>query len=386
LVEARGSTVLVESLKTALTQSGRAPTAQIAGGDWAEIGRPVTLRAATMGVFPDDPIAEYSWNFGGGTDAGSYDVTTTSPTTQTTFYAPAEYEIGLRVRTKSGLAALATTKLKVTPPPSSVAVTPAALTFQVGESQTLTATALPASASQMVAWSTSDPATVAVDLTGKVTGLAKGVATVSASTPGGLKADVRVSVGHRVTGIAASSKVLYIAKGRTVKLPFVAYGNGVEPKASVSWSTSKKKVAGIVLKGSKPVSAASGQVEVSLDKNSAIKIKGVKEGSSKLTLTVGGKKLTLKVKVVTKAKKVSGVKIATKVAKNRLTIGKTKVLKVAVSPKTATGAVVSWKSSKPAVISVDAAGRITAKKAGNAVISAKVGAKKVELKLKAVKK
>jgi len=108
-------------------------------------------------------------------------------------------------------------------------------------------------------------------------------------------------------------------------------------------------------------------------------VQGVKPGSTTVTATApNGKKATLKVVVLKKAKKVKKIVISKK-TKKAMKAGKSKFLTAAVKPKNATGktgAVYKWKSGKKKVAKIDAAGKITALKKGKCKITVTVGGKK----------
>ena len=71
-------------------------------------------------------------------------------------------------------------------PAKSVSVTPESCSIQVGETKQLTASVLPANASdKAVTWSSSDTAVADVDSNGKVTGISNGTATITAKTVDG---------------------------------------------------------------------------------------------------------------------------------------------------------------------------------------------------------
>jgi uncharacterized protein YjdB len=86
-------------------------------------------------------------------------------------------------------------------PVSSVSVSPTTLDLNVKEEATLTATVLPEEASdKTVTWSSSAPAIATVDANGKVTGVAKGTATITATTTdGGKTATCAVTVKDVIT-------------------------------------------------------------------------------------------------------------------------------------------------------------------------------------------
>jgi uncharacterized protein YjdB len=61
--------------------------------------------------------------------------------------------------------------------------------------------------------------------------------------------------------------------------------------------------------------------------------------------------------------------------------GQTKILKVNLAPSKATNLSVTFKSSKPAVLKVDKAGKLYAVKKGTATITVKAGSKTVKVKV-----
>ena len=138
---------------------------------------------------------------------------------------------------------------------------------------------------------------------------------------------------------AASSKKITMVKGDSIKLT-------VSTKETVTWKSSKKSVATISKSG---------------------KVKAKKKGSTTITATYKkngkNKKITYKIKVVNPTLNV----------KSKLTLekGKTKQLKIKYAKNT-----VKWKSSKSSVVKVSSKGKITAKKAGKATITATYHGKK----------
>ena len=99
------------------------------------------------------------------------------------------------------------------------------------------------------------------------------------------------------------------------------------------------------------------------------KITGVKEGEATITVTTvdGGKTATCKVTVSDKEIKVTGVTLN----KTELTLaaGGSETLTATVAPADATNKKVTWKSSDAAVATVDANGKVTGVKAGEATIT-----------------
>ena len=99
------------------------------------------------------------------------------------------------------------------------------------------------------------------------------------------------------------------------------------------------------------------------------KVTGVKAGEATITVTTedGGKTATCKVTVSDKEVKVTGVKL-NKTATSLL-VGDNETLVATILPENATNKKVTWKSSDTAIATVDAAGKVTGVKAGEATIT-----------------
>ncbi|MDR0520163.1 MAG: hypothetical protein LBG82_09005, partial [Clostridiales Family XIII bacterium] len=103
-----------------------------------------------------------------------------------------------------------------------------------------------------------------------------------------------------VMGFAATQKTVYVKRGKTVKLPYIAYTTALG-KQTITWKASKKKIA-TVRKGK-----AAGVLKIRGSVDSKLTIKaGKKLGMSKITLTAtNGKKIVIRVKVVKNLRKVT---------------------------------------------------------------------------------
>jgi hypothetical protein len=165
-----------------------------------------------------------------------------------------------------------------------------------------------------------------------------------------------------VTAIRLPQKSFALVTGKSLTLPVVAYTKD-KTKAKLTFASSNPKVAKVSAKG---------------------KVIAKKRGKATIKITAAnGKTASVKVYVLKKAvkiKKVTLVKAPKKLKKNQ-----TKYLKVKISPKKATGVVVKFRSSKPKVISVDKAGKLTALKKGKATITVSAGGKKVKVSIKVTK-
>ena len=99
------------------------------------------------------------------------------------------------------------------------------------------------------------------------------------------------------------------------------------------------------------------------------KVTGVAAGTATITVTTedGGKTATCQVTVKANTVPVTGVTLNKIVLK--LYMGGSETLKATVAPANATNKYVTWKSSNPAVATVDANGKVTAKSIGMADIT-----------------
>jgi uncharacterized protein YjdB len=213
-----------------------------------------------------------------------------------------------------------------------------------------------------VTWTSSNDS-VAKIVDGKLVGTGEGKVNITATSLGGKTETLTITIAKPVTAVRTALSSITLAKGKTITLPVVAdsvnASGKAETVAKLEWTTSNSKVATV---------SASG------------KIKAVKAGKAVITATaLNGKKLSVKVKVVAKSKAVTKVSIK---APGSLKKGKSAVLSVKLSPASATAQLVKFKSSKPSVLKVDKAGRITALKKGKAKITVTVGKKKVTRQIK----
>jgi lysophospholipase L1-like esterase len=174
---------------------------------------------------------------------------------------------------------------------------------------------------------------------------------------------VNIPAIKNITKIRTTFTTINITKGKKLMLP-IELDEGkltVTKGAGMSFKSSDKKI-------------------VSVDKTG--RIKGIKVGKAMITVTAeNGKTLVIKVNVVKKTVKLKKFSLSGAPKKEILKIGTTAQLKIILAQKTATNLEVTYKSSKPEVISVDDAGKLTALKKGKATISVKIGAKTVKTKI-----
>ena len=154
--------------------------------------------------------------------------------------------------------------------PTSISVSPTSKTISVGDSFIITPTILPDNASdKRIIWSSSNPAVASVDTIGKVTGLASGVATITATTSdGGMTATCEVTVSSStidVTGITLTPASKAINVGGTFTITPNVLPNNATDK-SVTWSSRDTTVATVDDTG---------------------KVTGISNGTTTITATTG---------------------------------------------------------------------------------------------------
>ena len=233
---------------------------------------------------------------------------------------------------------------------SSVTVTPSRIEIIEGGSAALSARVSPEAASdRAVAWSSSDRSVATVDKTGTVQGLKPGTATVTA-TAEGKSGTCTVTVKAKavnVTEVTLDKTELTLTEGETETLTATVKPDNADNR-KVTWSSDKTDVATV---------------------DGAGKVTAVKAGEAVVTVTTenGGKTATCKVTV--KAKTVSVTEVTMDKTELTLTEGETETLTATVRPDNADNRKVTWSSDKTEIATVDGAGKVTAVKAGEAVVT-----------------
>jgi hypothetical protein len=211
-----------------------------------------------------------------------------------------------------------------------------------------------------VTWTSGNPAVAKIDAGGNLIAVGEGKAALTAKTADGKTQTITVTVAKPVTAVRTPLTKIYLKTGKPLIPPVCAYSvnavsKKVETTAKLTWESSNPKVA-----AANP---------------STGKITPKKPGRATITATaLNGKKLTIKVTVVKKATLLKKVTL-TKPPKS-LKVGKAALLKVKTSPAKATNLNVAFGSSKPKIIQVDKAGKLTALKKGKAKITVKIGNRK----------
>ena len=119
-------------------------------------------------------------------------------------------------------------------------------TLSIGSTETLTVTYTPSDANtgKAITWSSSNEAVATVDASGKVTGVAAGTATITATSEGGVAtASCTVTVqAIAVTGVTLNKTTITINKGATETLTATVSPSNATNQA-VTWSSSNAAVA-----------------------------------------------------------------------------------------------------------------------------------------------
>lgn len=154
----------------------------------------------------------------------------------------------------------------------------------------------------------------------------------------------------KVTVAAPSGKTAYVAKGKKIKLTAtVKVTPNKKANKKVTYKSANKKIATVNGKG---------------------QVKGVKAGSTKITVTSKkNKKKKATIKVVVKKAAVKKVTVSPKTA--TVAVGAKKTLKAKVTPKKNVCTKVVWSSSNKKIASVTSKGVVKGVKEGSATITAK---------------
>lgn len=218
----------------------------------------------------------------------------------------------------------------VTTPASGVSVAPTTATIIKGQTQQLTATVAPSSASnKSVSWSSSNNSVATVNSTGLVTAKAAGIADITVTTAdGNYKAVCKVTVRVPVTGVSLSETDISLIKGSTEQLLATVSPADASNK-TISWTTTDKSIATVSSSGL--VTAVGG-------------------GTATITATTADGSYTDVCKV-TVTVPVEGIKFCDVSA--NVGIGSTTKLNYTITPPEATNKAVTWQSANPAVATVD---------------------------------
>ena len=221
-----------------------------------------------------------------------------------------------------------------------------------GQTFVLTATVLPANATdQFVYWSSSDPSVASVSETGEVSALSEGTATITVTTDDGEKtASCVVTVSPivvKVESVSLDKTDIVLTVGDTEQLTATVLPKDATDK-SVIWSSDAPEVASVSEAGEVTANAA-GAAIITVTTN---------DGNKTATCAITVSPLIISVESVSLDK-----------TNITMTVGDTEVLTATVVPEDATDPSVIWSSNNSEVASVTESGEVTANAAGSAIIT-----------------
>ena len=231
-----------------------------------------------------------------------------------------------------------------------VTVSSGTQTLTRGTSFTLTAAVdAGVDADKTVTWTTSAPGIATVDVSGKVEAVKAGTATITA-TAGGKSAACAVTVvpDDQVNSVTLNKIAATLTDGDSLLLT-ATVSAGADADTTVAWTTSAPSIATVDASG---------------------KVTAVKAGNVNITATVGGKSAVCAVTVVPDDQ-VNSVTLDKTSAS--MTEGDSLTLAATVNAGKDANKTITWTTSDPGIATVDAGGKVTAVKAGNAMITATVG-------------
>lgn len=230
------------------------------------------------------------------------------------------------------------------------------LTLTKGQTQKLTATVVPANATnKAVTWKTSDKNVATVSENGLVTAKSAGTAIITCTAKDGsnVKATCKVTVTVPVSGIQLSQTSAALTVGDTLTLTKTIYPSDATNQA-VTWTSSSDVVASV---------DSNGKITAKTAGSAVITCKSVSDNS-----VVGICNVTVKAKVQTPSE-IKVNKITLNKTTASVTKGKTLQLTATVTPGNATKKEVKWSTSNKNVAMVSPSGLVTAKSAGTATIT-----------------
>lgn len=230
-------------------------------------------------------------------------------------------------------------------------------TLEKGANESLVVTYQPADADNKgaLSWTSSDSTVATVDANGKVMALKTGQATITATTKVDsfeFKSTCAVTVIRSLTKIELDKEVgeLIIGVKKTEQLKVSYTPSDTTDSKVVTWTSSDDKVATV---------------------NSSGFVTAVGPGNATITATVGN---LIDTYAVTVKQPLTGIGLNKKAGELTVGVTDTQQLEVTYTPENTTDAKdVTWTSSADQVATVSSTGLVTAKGAGTATITAKVG-------------
>ena len=230
-----------------------------------------------------------------------------------------------------------------------------AVELEEGEDVTFTVTVLPDDATiKNVIWTSSDETVATVDKDGKVTAVKEGTATITAQSTDGSKRSASCEITVKkpivlVSEIKLDNASLSLEEGASKAITATVKPTDATDK-SLTWKSSDETVATVDATG---------------------KVTALKEGTVIITAQAAdGSEVTAECKVTVSKKVVYATDVSISNSTLSLVEGETSTLTAKVAPNNATNNAVNWSSNNTSVATVDKNGKVTAIKAGVAVITA----------------
>ena len=251
---------------------------------------------------------------------------------------------------KSGDGAVSTTcKITVTQPVTGITLDPASVNVKEGGLKAITATVLPANATDSkVHWLSSNPAIASVDADGIVYGHKPGTVTITAISNNNseITATCKVTVVRSVTGIVLnkSSVNINVGASTTISVTYIPSDASIK---KAKWTSSNYDVADV-------------------DSNGKITAKAPGYAVITAKSTDGGFTATCDVLCI---QPVTGVSLSDKTV--TLGVDEKYTLTANIKPSNASDKAVKWSSSDKSIVSVSSSGVLTGKDQGTATITCK---------------
>ena len=234
-----------------------------------------------------------------------------------------------------------------------IGISETSATVHKGSSKALTVKVMPHTANQSVIWSSSNPSVATVDANGKVTGVSRGEAVITATTAEkgyngkaySVSCKISVRVKPTAIKITGEASTVYTTKSTKLSVNFTPADTDYK---TVKWTSSNEKVATVSSKG---VVTATGKGKATITATSTV--------DSKIKATF---KITVKKKVQVQA-------VYLNYDERSRYVGQSFTLVPSMNPSNATFPEVTWKSSDKKIAKVDKNGKVKALKKGTAVIT-----------------
>ena len=214
-----------------------------------------------------------------------------------------------------------------------VTVSPATLTIAMGTDGQLTATVLPADATdKAVAWTSDKTGIATVDNNGKVKAIATGTAVITAKA-GAKSASATITVVESIVAVETvtiNETNPVVIEGQTIKLTATVLPENATNKTA-TWTSSKTDIATVAADGT---------------------VSGISAGTADITATVEGKSATVTLTVEADVVAVTGVSFPGTLITTY--IGGTTTPVVNIAPENATDKTVTWTGGDPAVATINA--------------------------------